>query len=71
MRGDGFFGDVWSGIKKAANWVKDNKVISGVAKALPIPGAQVVGNIAGAVGLGRRRRRGGMRTGMRGGAILI
>lgn len=58
QRGSGFFGDLWSGIKKAGNWVKDNRIISGVAKAIPNPISQVVGNVAHAVGLGRHRARG-------------
>jgi hypothetical protein len=66
MRGEGFFGDVWDGIKKAANWVKDRKIISGVAKAIPNPISQVVGNVAGAVGLGKRRGK----TVMRGGSAV-
>ncbi len=33
-RGGGFFGDLWSGIKRGANWIKDNKVISRGLNAL-------------------------------------
>ena len=55
MRGDGFFGDLWSGVKSAANWVKDNKIISKVGGLIPIPEVQTAAKLAGAVGLGRRR----------------
>ncbi len=60
-RGGSFFGKIWSGIKKAANYVKDNKLIS---RGLDlIPGASKYSSAASAIGLGRkrrvRRRRGG------------
>lgn len=60
MRGEGFFGDVWNGIKKAGNWIKDQKIISNVGNALGsvgVPYAGAVGKVAGAVGLGKRRKR--------------
>ena len=64
-RGKGFFGNLWNGIKRAASWVKSNKIISRVANAIPHPYAKAIGTAAGAVGLGRRRRstrrRGGAR----------
>ena len=63
QRGSGFFGDLWGGIKKAANWVKDQKLISkGLGLVSKIaPGAYgsaagAAGNVAGQLGLGRRRR---------------
>lgn len=56
-RGRGFFGDLWSGIKKVGSWVKDNKIISKVASAIPHPAAQRVGAVASTLGLGRKRRR--------------
>ena len=54
MTGKGFWGDLWSGIKKGVGWLKDNKVVSTVAKLIPHPAAQQVGAVAGQVGLGRR-----------------
>jgi hypothetical protein len=66
MQGGNIFSDAWNGIKKAANWIKDRKIISSVAKAIPNPISQVVGNVAGAVGLGKRRGK----TVMRGGSAV-
>ena len=57
MRGSGFFGDLWSGIKKGFNYVKDNKLLSKGLALIPHPGAQKLAGVAGAVGLGRRRVR--------------
>ena len=54
MTGKGFWGDLWSGIKKGVGWLKDNKVVSTVAKLIPHPAAQQVAGVAGAVGMGRR-----------------
>ena len=54
MRGAG----LWDWIKKGWNWVKDNKILSRGGKALStigVPYAGTVGNVAGALGLGRRR----------------
>ena len=56
-RGRGFFGKVWNGIKKAANYVKDKKLISKIANLIPHPAAKAVGTAASAVGLGRLRTR--------------
>ncbi len=55
-RGSGFFGDVWNGIKKAANWVKDQKLISKGLNLIPDPRAKAAAGLAGSIGLGRRRR---------------
>lgn len=55
-RGGGFFGDVWNGIKSAANYVKDNHIIS---RALQLMPNQAPSMIASHLGLGRRRHRGG------------
>ncbi len=55
--GGSFFGNVWNGIKKAANFVKDNKLISKGLALIPHPGAQAAAKVAGTVGIGRRRRR--------------
>lgn len=56
-RGAGFFGNLWNGVKKAANWVKDKKIISRVLNVIPDGRAKAAGAAAGALGLGRRRRR--------------
>ena len=53
ITGKGFWGDLWSGIKKGVGWLKDNKVVSTVAKLIPHPAAQQVGAVAGQVGFGR------------------
>jgi hypothetical protein len=50
--GTGFF----DFIKKGFNWLKNNKVVSTVAKLIPHPAAQTVGNIAEQLG-GKKRRR--------------
>lgn len=50
--GGSFWGDVWSGIKKAANWVKDNKLISRATGAIGDPRAQAISRAASAIGLG-------------------
>ena len=54
MTGKGFWGDLWSGIKKGVGWLKDNKVVSTVANLIPHPAAQRVGGVAGQLGFGRR-----------------
>ena len=54
ITGKGFWGSLWNGIKKGVGWLKDNKVISTVAKLIPHPAAQQVAGVAGAVGMGRR-----------------
>ena len=55
ITGKGFWGSLWNGIKKGVGWLKDNKVISTVAKLIPHPAAQQVAGVAGAVGMGRYR----------------
>lgn len=69
-RGRGFFGNVWNGIKKAANWVKDKKLISRGLNLIPHPGAKAAGAIAGSLGLGRRKRRVVRRKRRQGGSIV-
>lgn len=54
MHGSGFWGDLWSGVKKGFNFLKDNKIVSTVAKLIPHPVAQQVGNVAGQLGMGKR-----------------
>lgn len=56
MQGEGFFGDVWSGIKKAAGYIKDNKLISKGLNLIPDARAKAAAKAAEAVGLGKRRR---------------
>lgn len=50
-RGNGFFGDVWRGIKKVG------RVATNVASAIPLPQAQVAAQVGKAVGLGKRGGR--------------
>jgi hypothetical protein len=54
MYGEGFFGDLWSGIKSVA------KPLASVAKMglslVPHPGAQLASHALGALGVGRRKR---------------
>ncbi len=52
QRGDGFFGDLWSGIKKVAGIVKDNKLVS---RGLDAAGQGKYANIARQFGLGKRK----------------
>lgn len=68
MGGSGFFGDLWSGIKSAANYVKDNKLLSKGLSLIPHPAAKTASGVASALGLGRRRRVG--RPRMRGGRMM-
>lgn len=48
---------VWGGIKKAHNWVKDNKLISRGFSLIPHPGGKLTGAIINGLGYGRRKRR--------------
>lgn len=64
QRGGAWYDDVWSGIKSAHKWVKDNKVISRAGKALGgiLPGqygnaAKTIGAAAEQAGYGRRKKR--------------
>ncbi len=54
--GRGFFNSLWSGIKSVGSFIKDNKLISRGLSLIPHAGAQTAGNIAGQLGLGRKRR---------------
>ena len=56
QNGGNIFGTVWNGIKKGANFVKDKKLISTITGLIPNPVAQITSKVAGAVGLGKRRR---------------
>jgi len=63
-RGEGFFGDVWNGIKKGFNFIKDNKLASGVASLIPHPMAQSIATGAKMAGMGRgKRKKGGTGVG--------
>ena len=65
MRGNGFFGDVWDGIKSAAGRINDmlksTKILSTVAGAIPqtLAGAPILSTL----GYGKRRRGMGGRGG--------
>ena len=54
QQGKGFFGNLWKGIKKVANFVKDNKLVS---KGLSAAGQGQAAGIASQLGLGRRKRK--------------
>ena len=56
MQGVGFWGDVWSGIKKAANFVKDNKLVSKGLNLIPDARAKSAAKAAEAIGLGKKKR---------------
>ena len=62
MKGDGFIDDAYSIIKKGANFIKDNKLLSkGLSAAsylIPQYGAQLqtASTIASSVGLGKKKR---------------
>ena len=54
MRGKGFM----EFFKRVGNWFKDNKIISKVGNALGaagVPYASKIGEVAGSIGLGRKR----------------
>ncbi|MDR3543383.1 MAG: hypothetical protein P4L69_20840 [Desulfosporosinus sp.] len=57
QNGTGFFGDLWSGVKDAANFVKDNKLISKGLSLIPHPYGQAGSQIAGQLGFGKKRKR--------------
>lgn len=63
-RGRGFFQNIGSALSKAHDWIKSNKIISTVGKALgstslPFAGiANTIGNTAEKLGYGRHRRVG-------------
>ncbi len=84
MRGEGFFGDLWSGIKsvgrKIGDIAKDKlgkpSTYLGLAGMIPSPLApalRVAGTVAGLAGKGRKRRvrRGGARAPKKSGVIRI
>lgn len=76
MKGEGFFGDLWSGIKsvgravpwrQVGNFIKDNNLVS---KGLNIAGQSGLANAAKSVGLGKRKGGARKRRSMRGGAMV-
>ena len=56
MHGEGFFGDLWDGVKKVGGFLKDSKILSGVASAIPHPYAQTAAPILKQIGLGKRKK---------------
>ena len=60
--GGNIFHDAWNGIKKGANYIKDNKLISQGLSLIPHPKAQAAARIAKEVGLGKRKKGRGKRT---------
>ena len=76
MSGQNIFSDIYNKVlKPVGGFLKDTKLISTMGNALGsvgVPIAGTVGKVAGAVGLGRKRKRGGrrMRSSMRGGAAV-
>ena len=55
MYGEGFFGDLWSGLKKGVSTVAS--VARPVLSLIPHPAAQLASQALGAMGAGRRRKR--------------
>jgi len=55
--GTGFFSSIGNAIGKVNNLLKSTKAISSLGSLIPLPGAQKVAGVAGALGYGRRRRR--------------
>jgi hypothetical protein len=63
LRGAGFFGDVWSGIKSTANTVNDYAKRTGIVSTalgwIPDPRAKAASTLAKQLGYGHGRMRGG------------
>jgi hypothetical protein len=57
IRGAGFFGDLWNGVKSGANWIKDNHILSTVGSLIPDARAQAGAKVLGSFGLGRKKRK--------------
>lgn len=55
--GGSWLSDTWDGIKSVGRFIKDNKLVSRIASIIPHPASQVVGKVASAVGLGRKKGR--------------
>ena len=56
MHGDGFFSSLWDGVKRAANFVKDNKLVSKGLNLIPDARAKSAAKAAEAIGLGKKKR---------------
>ena len=73
MSGENIFTDIYDKvIKPVGGFLKNTKLISTVGNALGsvgVPVAGTIGKVAGAVGLGRKKRKKGGRR-MRGGAAV-
>lgn len=72
--GGSFFDKIWSGIKTGVRWLKNNKMISKIAKSIPHPIAQTVGSVADDLGFGYgpvcKRSRYDSDDDLEGGAIM-
>ena len=56
QHGQGFFGDVWKGMKTVGKFIKANKLVSKGLGLIPHPHAQAASRAAAQLGLGKRRR---------------
>lgn len=50
--GGGIFDKIWSGIKSGVRWLRDKKLVSKIARSIPHPVAQTVGQVADDLGFG-------------------
>ncbi len=50
--GGGIFDKIWSGIKSGVQWLRDKKLVSKIARSIPHPVAQTVGQVADDLGFG-------------------
>lgn len=58
LHGKGLWDSITSGLSKANDWLKDNKVISSVANTVGGPWGSAIGSVAGHYGYGRKGGRG-------------
>ena len=63
QHGEGFFGSLWDGIKKGFNFIKDKKLVSGIASLIPHPMSQGIAQGARLVGMGKGKKKGGVGVG--------
>jgi hypothetical protein len=61
--GGSFLGDVWTGIKSAGKFIKDNKLVSRGLSFIPGVGAQAGSQVASQLGWGKKRKVGRVRAG--------
>lgn len=66
QKGKGFFGNIWKGLKKAGEVIKDAKLISTGLSLIPHPLGKAAGAITGQLGVGKRKRK----RRQRGGAMV-